>query len=328
MQTDYLIIGSGIAGTLLCYELLQQKKSVLVIDDDAVFSASHVAGAILNPVNIKQWTAAKDYDHYISQALETYTGLQKILDAHVISEVPIIAFEEQSTNTSAEVNKYLSALSSEEAKIINHYFNSSLSQQKIFPSWQIHSNTLFAGWKQQLRSENLLLTERFDVSKITVSQHSVTYKNIQANKIIFCEGVSGAVNPFFPGLPFTKNRGEALLISIPDLPQNLIYHNSIRLIPAGDQMFWCGSNYSWNYSNLDPDMEWQKQTITQLQQWLKLPFKVEHHIVAERPTTAGQKPITFMHDSLPVAMFNGLGTKGFLMAPLLAKEFAEKIIAE
>lgn len=74
-------------------------------------------------------------------------------------------------------------------------------------------------------------------------------------------------------------------------------------------------------------MEWRKKIEKFLKQWLKLPFSINEHIVAERPTTAGQQPLLLNHHNLPMALFNGLGTKGFLMGPSLAKQFADKITA-
>lgn len=328
MQADYLIIGSGIAGTLLAYELLTKGKSVIIIDDDSLFKASTVAGAVINPVNIKQWSIAKDYGHYVAQALYSYTHLQKLLNIPVINEVPILTFDDYAAKEDEAVKKYICEVSSSETALTNTCFNTFSPVKKISPSWQIHAASLFSSWKKYLLLKKAFLNEHFDVTQIVISNKSVVYKNIRAEKIVFCEGASGVNNPFFANLPFTRNRGEALLLSIPDLPQHFIYHNGIRLIPAGNQLFWCGSNYTWNYSDLEPDVEWQKQTSAILQQWLKLPFTIENHIVAERPTTAGQIPLMLIHEQLPAALFNGLGTKGFLMAPLLAKQFAERLITE
>lgn len=328
MQTEYLVIGSGIVGTLLSYELLRQKKSLLVIDDDSKICSSKVAGAIINPVTVKQWTIAKDYEQYIAAALECYRSLQSLLDIPVVSEIPVMAFDSNPAKEKEIAGKYLFEISGKEEKLLNEYFYCSTPVKKIFPSYQVFAGSLLLAWKKKLVSEKMLLTERFDVNAVTVTSQSVVYKNIQAKRIIFCEGAAGVANPFFPRLPFTKNRGDVLVLSIPGLSQDMIYHNGIRLIPFAEQLFWCGSNYTWDFTNLDPDAVWRKQTIAQLQHWLKLPFTVEDHIVAERPTTAGQIPLTLMHETLPVAMLNGLGTKGFLTAPLLAKQFADKLIKQ
>lgn len=323
MQTEYLIIGSGIAGTLLSYELLQQKKSFIVIDDDSITSSSNTAGAIINPVTIKQGTLAKDYERYLAAALECYNGLQSFLNVPVIRELPILNFNNSSAEKSPSANKYLFDINREENDLVDGCFYYSTSVIKILPAYQVYGQSLLLNWKKKLILEEIFLREHFDTNELILSEQAVVYKNIKARKIIFCEGAAAIANPFFPNLHFTKNRGDALLLYIPGLSQSFIYHNKIRLVPYAESLFWCGSNYTWDFANLDPDTLWRKQTVGLLQQWLKLPFTVENHIVAERPTTAGQKPIMLIHETLPIAMFNGLGTKGFLTAPLLARQFAE-----
>ncbi|MFT3748390.1 MAG: FAD-dependent oxidoreductase [Agriterribacter sp.] len=325
MQTEYLVIGGGIAGTLISYELMKLNRSVAVIDNTSAVKASTVAGAILNPVNIKQWSIAKDYRHYIAEALDSYAALQHLLNIPVISEIPIITFDAPATREDILIQPFLHNLTGKDAVFINNAFTTPFTTQIIAPAFQIHAESLLNAWQKYLLTQNAFLDEYFEAEKLSITNQMVMYKHIRAAKIIFCEGAVAIQNPLFNNLPFTKNRGEALLVSIPGLPEKFIYHNGIRLIPTGNRLFWCGTNYSWNYTDLIPDAEWRKQTEKTLAHWLKIPFSIEDHIVAERPTTAGQQPLMLMHESLPAYMFNGLGTKGFLMAPLLAKEFVNKI---
>ncbi|MCC6289597.1 MAG: FAD-binding oxidoreductase [Chitinophagaceae bacterium] len=328
MQTEYLVIGGGIAGTLISYELLLHNKSVMVIDDTTAVKASIVAGAILNPVNIKQWNVAKDYQQYIAAALDSYTSLQKLLNTPVISEVPIIAFDAPAKKEDILIQPFLHNITGRDAAMIKNTFATPYTAQKISPAFQIHTANLFSAWRKYLLAKNAFLDAHFEMEQLSIANGTVMYKHIHAEKIIFCEGAAAIQNPLFSHLPFTKNRGDALLIFIPGLPKKFIYHNGIRLIPTGNQLFWCGSNYTWNYTNLEPDTEWRKQTENTLKDLLNIPFIIKDHIVAERPTTAGQQPLMLLHDSLPAAMFNGLGTKGFLMGPLLAKSFAKKLVSK
>ena len=75
---------------------------------------------------------------------------------------------------------------------------------------------------------------------------------------------------------------------------------------------------------MQPDIGWREQVITQMQNWLKIPFTIASHKVAMRPTTAGQFPLM---GKLPyknnVYLFGGLGTRGFTLAPVLSAPFSE-----
>ncbi len=56
MNADFIIVGQGLAGTLLAHELIQLGKSVLVFDDPAAPKASEVAAGIINPVVFRRMT--------------------------------------------------------------------------------------------------------------------------------------------------------------------------------------------------------------------------------------------------------------------------------
>ena len=56
--------------------------------------------------------------------------------------------------------------------------------------------------------------------------------------------------------------------------------------------------------------------------------KVIEQVAGVRPTVLDRRPLMGMHPNYPgVFIFNGLGTKGYMMAPTLARELVEHITA-
>ena len=49
MKVDYLIIGQGLAGSLLAWELIQRRCSVVVVDNGNE-NASQIAAGLINPI--------------------------------------------------------------------------------------------------------------------------------------------------------------------------------------------------------------------------------------------------------------------------------------
>ncbi|MFT3704233.1 MAG: FAD-dependent oxidoreductase [Agriterribacter sp.] len=333
MHTEYLIIGLGIAGTLLSFELISQGKSVIVIDDPSIPKASLVAGAIINPVNVSKWALAKHNANAISTALHTYRRMQDFLRCECIAETTLWSFHEDKAKQQLfEKEKpafvsYMPSLTEADMTFAQKHFAGNDGFVKIKPVWRINASVLLSAWRNYLLYRNLLIEGHFDATYLNITSQKVTYKTIEANHITFCEGSKGMQNPFFKNLPFTKNRGEALLLSIPDLPSSNIYHCGIRLIPLQNDLFWCGSNYQWEFNDLSPDINWRTITEKKLKKWLTHSFTIVDHMVAERPTTAGQISFADVHpDMLRMAILNGLGTRGFSAGPLLAKTLAAKII--
>lgn len=55
MTVDYLIIGQGICGTMLSWNLFREGKKVLVIDDGNEHTPSRAAAGIINPVTGRRY---------------------------------------------------------------------------------------------------------------------------------------------------------------------------------------------------------------------------------------------------------------------------------
>jgi glycine/D-amino acid oxidase-like deaminating enzyme len=316
------------AGTLLSYELMCAGKTVIVIDSKNKFNTSLVASAVINPLVGKNWTIAKDAERIIPIALESYKKLNSLLQADLVQVKSTLVFhrdEASALNFQEQVNKgntYVSEWQGDEQTTWNAPFGIGL----VHPVYTVEAQILLRKWAEYLLTKNALFEETFLFEELKISGTTIQYKNIIADKIVFCEGAVGRQNPYFPSLNFTKNSGDALLLSIPNLSLEHIYHKDFRLVPHRDGLFWCGSNYIWNYDSMAPDTEWRKQTEKELRNWLKLPFETVHHWVAERPTTAGQQSLLLQSEQhRNVYFFNGLGTRGFSAGPSLAKEMADLI---
>ncbi len=333
MHPQYLIIGQGIAGTLLGYALWKQGRSFIVIDEPhGLPKASLVAGAVINPVNVNRWTMVADHQHYISTALKTYSSMEETLGMALMETMPMLVFHKDEAKGRLYSKKqlllpaYIQQPAGADITLTQQFFSNKYGMGKVNPVWKIHAPQLLSAWSHFLNSKGLLIQEHFNIAECRINEQGIHYKAISAEKIIFCEGAAAINNPFFATLPFTKNRGEALLLSAPGLPAGYIYHYGIRLVPAAEGLFWCGSNYRWQFNNLLPDKNWRIQTEATLRQWLSLPFEVVDHVVAERPTTAGQQFLTGTHPAMPsVAIFNGLGTKGFSCGPALAQALCKQL---
>lgn len=329
IQTDFLIIGQGIAGTLLSHELLRIGKKVCVIDKPNPHKSSLVAGAVLNPMAGKHWSPSPQAHLFLPKAVEVYQQMEAELDISILEAIDMKVFHEDEVGK-IQFEKQRNMYPSYFEKTITEdtdFFRPALGYGTIKGLYKVDAHYLLEGWAQYLKNKDALITSDFDWMALEIFSNRIIYQNIEATKIIFCTGATAMAQPFFQQLPFTKNRGEALIVSIPELPANSIYHKHIRLVPRHDGLFWCGSNYTWKFENLLPDTNWKNDVAKELKEWLKIPFEIMDHIVAERPTTAGQIPFLGLHPKHNmVAIFNGLGTRGFSAGPYWAHALAKQLL--
>ena len=67
MDVDFIIVGQGIAGTVLADHLMAVGKNVLVFDEPSLSNSSRVAGGLYNPITgrkmVKTWLADELFEN-------------------------------------------------------------------------------------------------------------------------------------------------------------------------------------------------------------------------------------------------------------------------
>jgi glycine/D-amino acid oxidase-like deaminating enzyme len=332
MQIDYLIIGQGISGTFLSYYLQQENKSFLVIDNNFKSAPSRIAAGIINPVTGRRMVTVWMADEVLPFAQNAYTEIGSKLNITAISQKNMIDIfpnpfmRENFLKRVEENDQYINTYKDEEH--FKPYFNYEFGCGEINPVYIAHIETLLPAWRSQLNKNNQLLEEEFDSSLLQIGEDKIIYKDITANNIIFCDGAAGFENPYFNLLPFAPNKGEALIVEIPDLPADHIYKKSMTLAPlAQKNIFWIGSVYHWNFDNADPTEAFRKNTEKVLKEWLKMPFKIVDHLAGIRPATLERRPFVGLHPiHKNVGILNGMGTKGCSLAPFFAKQLTDHLL--
>ncbi|MBY0480058.1 MAG: FAD-binding oxidoreductase [Chitinophagaceae bacterium] len=331
MELDYIIVGQGICGTFLSWNLMKAGKKVLVIDDDQPFSSTKVASGVINPVTGRRIVRTWEIDKLLPFAKEAYTALGNELSVSLVRQCNILDFhptpqmELAFRDRLVEEKEYLRIPTDQDQW--KYYFNYPFSIGEIDPCLLLDLHSLLREWRKKLALENALLSTRFEWVDCSIENEQVIYKDQHASKIIFCEGSEGIDNRYFNLLPYARNKGEAIIASIPGLPRDNIYKQGINLVPWQDDLWWIGSTYDWNFTDLLPTADFRRKVQTQLYHWLKLPFEIVDHIASERPANMERRPFAGLHPvHQTVGLFNGMGTKGCSLSPYFAKQFTDYLL--
>jgi len=307
------------------------RKRVMVLDDDQPFSSTKVASGVINPVTGRRIVRTWEIEKLLPFAWDAYTQLGEELGCQLVRHCNILDFHPTTQMELAfrerlpEEKEYLRIPQDQEQW--RAYFNYPFGIGEIDPCLLLDLHQLLKGWRSKLKASNALSAQRFDWADCTIEADHVRYQQFSASKIIFCEGAEGIDNRYFRMLPYARNKGEALIASIPDLPRNHIFKQGINLVPWQDNLWWIGSTYDWNFTDLLPTAEFRRKTTTQLYHWLKIPFDIVDHIASERPANMERRPFAGLHPLYPsVGIFNGMGTKGCSLAPFFADQLTQFLI--
>jgi glycine/D-amino acid oxidase-like deaminating enzyme len=330
IEKDYLIVGQGIAGTMIAFAAQQAYKSILVINQHQEFSASKVSAGLINPITGRKFVKSWMMDVLLPIAIETYQQLSEQLDFPFFENKNIIrAF----SNNKDENNWFVRANVPSYQKYIQENTDLAAYDDVISPAFG-YGEVLRGGRVQikkllQLFRTNLIhrqeyLEEEFDYGQLKISSEEVIYKNFKAKQVIFCEGYGIKSNPFFNYLPVQGNKGEVLIIKIPNFNAEKIIKQRVFLVPLGNEHYWVGSTYFNDFKNTKPSEKGYQTLLDKLNSVLKLPFEIIAHQAAIRPTIPDRRPIIGRHFKFKnVVLFNGMGTKGASLSPYWAKRLVE-----
>lgn len=335
---DFLIIGQGIGGTLLSWNLIRRGKRVLVVDHPKPNSASKVASGIMNPVTGRRLVSTWMAETLMAAALTEYAAIGNELGKTVIAQKNILML-----HASPQMKLAFEERFSEQADFLKngplpdwagHFFHAPFGAGTISPGYLIDLTTLLNGWRNKLIETGSLMEARFDISENKNElrcggpfRFLIDGTETKTQKVIFCDGAAGADSWLFGKLPYAKNKGEALILSIEGLPSDHIYKQGLTLVPWSEGLWWAGSSYEWDFADIAPSAVFREHAIKQLDQCLKVPYKIVDHLASERPANLERRPFVGFHPAHPnIGLFNGLGTKGCSLAPYFARQFALSMI--
>jgi len=322
MKFDYLIVGSGLSGVMLCEALRKRGKSFKVISNKSQ-QASIVASGLYNPVVLKRFNKAWDAEKHLPVAMSAYKELELFLEIKIDYKLPIYrlfsSIEEQNNWIIASDKISLKPyLISDIKSNINQNINAPYGYGEVKSTGRIDTKLLLESYSNVLNNEKLISYESFQYDKLKISK-KIVYKGIESNKIIFSEGFGVRQNPFFNYLPIDGTKGELIIINAPKLNSEVIIKSSVFIIPIGNNNYLVGSTYAWDDFNNDPTINAKNKLLNKLDKLILCPYKVVYQRAGIRPTVVDRRPLVGkhkFHENLYI--LNGLGSRGVLIAPTVA----------
>lgn len=327
---DYLIVGSGIAGICFAETALQHSKTFLVVDDFSS-SSSKIAGGLYNPVILKRFSQVWQAKEQLDYALPFYAAVEARIKSKVDFKIPIYrkfaSIEEQNNWFQAADKPNLAPFLS--TTIIHRQYQSITSEfgfGEVLQTGYVDTAVLITSYADFLIQNNLFRNETFDYAAIEFQKDSITYKDIQARHIIFAEGFGLHQNPYFNQLPLDGTKGELLIIKAPNLNLDVVLKSSIFILPIGNDLFKVGSTYNWDDKTNTPTEEGKQELVNNLKEIIECDFEIVSHFAGVRPTVKDRRPLVGTHsEHQNLHLLNGLGTRGVMLGPSLAKALFENI---
>ncbi|MCB0474918.1 MAG: FAD-binding oxidoreductase [Flavobacteriaceae bacterium] len=330
MKVDYIIVGLGLAGLAFAEQLLKKSKSFLLFEDGSQ-QASRVAAGVYNPLVLKRFTKVWDAADQLAIALPFYRELEERFQIKLDHKLDILrvfkSVEEQNNWFHISDQPFFADYMIPRVfKNANPQVIAPFDYGRMTNTGKMDIALLLNAYRSYLEDQGTLIPEHFDHNAIQFSEHSVLYHNIQASKVVFCEGYGLKDNPFFRNTGLQEAKGELLTIHAPGLRVTDILKSLVFVLPLGNDYYRVGATFNWADKTNEPSEEGREELVEKLRKVIRVDFEVTEQSAGIRPAVKDRRPLLGRHPVYrQLAILNGLGTRGVMLAPKMAKLLYEHL---
>jgi len=323
-----LVVGAGLSGICVTLQLLNHGCSVTLIDN-SVNHSSRVAAGMINPLVFRRMTKSWRVDDFMPFLKRFYTELENETGSSFFHPIQIrrLFSSEQEHDFWLENEKkdsflsYMHPLSPDDYSYgeCKNPFGSGRVKESSF----VDVNAFMNATLSLIQKSSLILKESFDANQL----NRTNYKGVDYDEIVFCQGYLNSTNPFFNTLPIDPTKGQVLTVSSKTIPKDISINRKCFVLPLGGNSFKVGSTYEWHNTTLNCTKEAKNDILKSLAFLTEEEVVVISQAAGIRPTTRDRRPTIGTHqEHKNYHIFNGLGAKGYMLAPLLSREFVDYLI--
>ena len=317
---EFVIVGQGLAGTALAWSLLRRGRGVRVVDRERG-GCSRLAAGLVTPVTGKRLAKSWRWDELYPAAVAFYRAAEADTGApffHQRPAVRLFANEAERDEFRRREGTILRGLVRPERYTNAEWFAAPFGGFEMPHAARLDVPSYLDASREHFRARGAYLAAEVDPRDA-----------FDAATVILCRGFALDSDPWFGGIRFNAAKGEILTVRIPGLADERVVHRGVWLMPVGDEVFRVGSTYAWEPLDERPTPEGRAEIEAKLRAFLRLPFEVLDHRAAVRPVIDAGFPVLGRHPERPqLAYFNGLGSKGALLAPFFADQLAAHLCGE
>ncbi|MBT6440361.1 MAG: FAD-binding oxidoreductase [Flavobacteriales bacterium] len=336
-NTDVIVVGQGMAGTCLSYQFSRNNIDFTVIDNSHIRSSSMVAAGLINPVVFKRLTKSWLADELMSYLHTFYLEFEATIGTSFYDRKSILRV----LNSAEEINRW----DSKRRGSLKDYLGEICGENEfelqlnkpanlgVVKAGAIDVPAMLAAWKNRLKEAGNIIENNLDYSMIEYGENKVKIQfksdSLVGKKIVFCEGALGVNNPLFSWLPFNLSKGDILTLRNDKYLGGEVLNNGKFFLPQSDGTIKMGSTYNWDDLSYETKKERREELQEKAKETLSGNTILINHEAGLRPTVKDRRPFLGRHPIQKNAyIFNGLGTKGAMLAPYFSEEILNFVMNE
>ena len=338
MNPDFevIVVGGGLAGCAMSAELRDRGVSVAMIDEPHLSACSRHAMGILNPLVVRslrlqeQLTEAGGDPDFLDSARSRYGSLlQDRAVLHLFAENAERERWEALCGTPGNPHLGQTQDGALPAPWEAWRFEHPQGWASIGQTALLDVNAFLNREHAALHAEGRLFAHALSDHELVNHADGIVCARWSARTAIFCEGWRSVLSTFWQRLSLKPAKGELLTVSLGgpayEADEELlapILHRDIHVVARSlnaSRIVSVGSTYSWDDITETHSTKARAELLYKLERLHDGPVQVIEQFAGIRPSSRDRRPIIGVHPEHPhMAILNGLGTRGVMLAPGLA----------
>lgn len=311
MNPSLLIVGQGLAGTVLGHACERAGLAFDIADAGHAGAASRVGAGIINPITgqriVKSWLI----DTLLEPARTTYREMEAVLGVPLVREMRVRRlFRDETERRVFTEKKERGELAPFAGAADDHGF-------WIEGALRVDTAALIGAARTRWLQEGRLHEERVDVTEALTRYETV----------IACTGSDDVGGRAWAGVACARATGEILHVAVDGLAPNVILNRGHWVLPTTSGEARVGATYVRGAVDPGATRKARAELETSARDMLSgREFVVTAQESGVRVTAPDRRPLCGRDPREPrVGVINGLGSKGALLAPWLARQWVEHL---
>jgi glycine oxidase len=312
MRADILIVGQGLAGTLLAWEFERAGIPFGIVDRGHVTAATSVAAGIINPITGRRLVKSWRVETLLPAARATYRELERALGVPLWREMRVRRLFPDDRERATWHEK---ASRGDLAPFVESADNDGIW---IRDAARVDLRALLAGARARWLAAGTLRVTAADLND-EATRHDL---------VVDCTGQDAAESERFDFIPWEFSKGEMLELAIDGLAPDVVLNRGRWIVPVGPATAWVGATHEPGVRDAIPTEAARASLETSASELLgggRL-FRVTGHRAGVRVNLPDKRPVAGRHPAQSrLGLINGLGAKGALWAPMLARQWVNHL---
>lgn len=295
------IMGQGLAGSCLAWQLRWHGVEAVVEDDHRTGAASRVAAGLVNPVTGKNYQPSWRIGEFLPEAVGFYRRIEEETGSRLWHPLPVVRLVSE-----GEWDKVAGKLERPEVA-----------------AWVERVDEGPGPWRAAVTLKGGGRLDTRSLCRVTAASFGHAGVGTEGAEVVRCGGAFDLVDGRYGGHRCAQ--GEILSVAIPGQDESrILVGGGGWLVPLGDGRFKAGSTYEWDRLDGKPTAAGRERVGEILRGLGVEDFEVLAHEAGIRPILRRSQPLIGRVGGEWV--FNGLGSKGSLYAPGMARRLAGAIV--